>query len=276
MPLVGVIEPGAVERILQSISFASADVLVLFSRDGASGQVLLEGGKIVTARLGELRDDEAVAALQQWSSGHYKLIKRGAKAEGTRGHVALNLLGTRTRRTLERALKHQGYQTSVVADPEQALQVIVYLQPDVLLTGCPRQSLGTSCVDLSVKLRQEMLLPPAIIAIEVTPQGCTEPSPPCVRAAGTVDGLVRALDREWTGTRYGVRRASLEQTAKITRPVLRRQPPGTPPSEELQAVAVAASQRAPDGLTLRDLLLALGVLLLGSAAIWTAWWSCLR
>lgn len=268
MPLVGVIEPGTVERILQSVSFAKADVLVLLTRDQQSGHVLLEQGRVVTARLGELRDDEAIGALKLWPAGHYTLIKRGHTAEGVQGHVVLNILGTRTRRALERWLKQQGYQTSVVGYPEQAMQIIDYLQPDVLLTACPRQALGLSCKELTARLHKENMLPPAIIALDVAAQGCTEPTPPCVRVAGTVETVQQALDDDWHGTRFGVRKASAESTARVVIPLAHMK---KPPSEELLASAMAALP-ARDHLTARDLLLALGVLVFGTGVIWISWW----
>jgi CheY-like chemotaxis protein len=266
MALVGVIEPGSVERILQSVSFAKADVLVLFSHEGQSGHVLLERGKVVTARLAELRDDAALAALKQWTVGHYTLVKRGHAVEGVRGHVALNIIGTRTRRTLERWLKQEGYETSVVGHPDQALQVIEFLQPDVLLTACPKQSLALTCSELAARLKQASYLPPAVIALDAAPLACAEPSPPCVRVAGTVESLQEALDDEWPGTRLGVRKASAEATAKVVVPVARARST----SDEVLADAMAALPR--DRLSLRDILLAASVLALGSGAIWIYWW----
>ena len=265
MPLVGVIEPGSVERILQSVSFAKADVLVLFSRDQQSGHVLLEQGKVVTARLADLRDDDAIAALKQWTAGHYTLVKRGHVVEGVRGHVALNIPGTRTRRTFERWLKQQGYQTSVVGHPDQALQVIEFLQPDVLLTACPRQALALTCSELAARLRLASHIPPAIIALDAAPLACGEPAPPCVRVAGTIEALEEALDDEWPGTRLGVRKASAEATAKVVVPF---RPHAA--SDELLAKAIAAVPR--DRLSPRDLLLAASVLALASGAIWIFWW----
>jgi hypothetical protein len=261
MPLVGVIEAGSVERILQSVSFAKADVLVLFSRTQQSGHVLLEQGKVVTARLGELRDDAAIAALKQWTEGHYTLVKRGHAVEGVRGHVVLNIVGTRTRRSFERWLKEQGYRTSTVGHPDQAMEVIEFLQPDVLLTVCPRQALALTCGELAARLKQTSYLPPAIIALDV-PQACAEPA--CVRISGTIESLREALDDEWPGTRLGVRKASAEATAKVVIPIQPR------PSDELLLEAMATVPR--DRLSLRDVLLAVGVLALASGAIWITWW----
>lgn len=274
MALVGVIAAGDVDRILQSVALAGADVLVLFTAEGATGHVLFEKGEIVTARLGELRDDAAVVALKQWASGHYTLIKRDHAVEGTLGHVALGVAGSGARRSLARWLKHQGYQTSVIASPQQAFETITYLQPDLLLIPCPRGYLGGTCAELSERLRKEMRLPPAIIVVETgTPaHACPEPSPPCVRIAATVEALQQALAMGWTGTRLGVRQASMEQTDKIARPAL---PPqkrgGKSGSGEMLALALRGSLQS-DRLTGRDLLLALAVLLAGSAGIWMAWW----
>jgi hypothetical protein len=78
----------------------------------------------------------------------------------------------------------------------------------------------------------------------------------------------------WTGTRLGVRQASMEQTDKIARPVLppRKRGSGKPGSEEMLALALRGSLQG-DRLTRRDLLLAMAVLLAGSAGIWMAWWG---
>lgn len=273
MALVGVIEAGAVERILQSVSFAAGDVLVLFSQDKASGQVLFEKGQIVTARLGELRGEAAVAGLRRWSHGHYTLIKRSQVVEGSRGQVALGLLERRLSRPLERWLKEHGYQTSLIANPQQAVETIVFLRPDLLLLPCPRRTLGVSCAELSALLGREMQLSPAILVLDETAAPFSEPTPPCVRARPVVEELEQMLTLDWSGTRLGVRLASQEETAKIPRPRPRPLPAerSSEASEELLALEVARSLRQ-GRLTWRDLLLALGVLLFGSSAIWIGLW----
>jgi hypothetical protein len=268
MALVGVITPGVVQKVLDSVAFAGADVLVLFNHEHASGHVLVEQGKVVTARLGELRDEAALAALREWTTGHYTLIKRGHVDQTTRGHVALGIPDSKARRTLARWLKSEDYETSIIANPQQGLETIIFLQPDLVLTVCPKTTLRLSCAQLDQRLRESMRLPPALVVLGSTGVECSESSPPCVRTVATVDGLQGVLAQDWTGTRLGVRAAKQEQTARIVKPSPR--PPGQPASEEMLALALGGSLAKPtaDGLTAPDLLLALLVLLVGSAAIW--------
>jgi CheY-like chemotaxis protein len=272
MPLVGIIDEGSVERIIQSIAFARADVLILFARDQHFGHILFDQGVVSTARLDELKDEEALDSLKRWTSGHYTLIKRGHVEEGDRAHALLNGLDPKTRRILERWLKRQGYKTSVVGYPQHATQIISYLQPDLILTPCPLTALGASCQELVDRLRREMVLAPLVVAIDVPQGSCPEDRSSCIRITGTIEALESALSQQWPQTRLGVRLAVVEETAKIMRP----QRPRVPPSEEVLAAMVRAPSLRSGRLGLKDLALPLGVLLLGSALIWLALWFLSR
>ena len=270
MPLVGLIEPGAVERILKSVSYAGANVLILFEREQETGHVLFEGGELVMARLRDLRGEEALEALRGWPSGHYSLLKREQRESDARAHVLLNSLNLRTRRVMERWLKRAGYSTSIVGYPQHALQVVSYIQPEVVLMHCPRGALGVSCPELTELLRESMHVPPAVVVIDDVHHPCPEPTPECVKIPCSVEALEGLLAQPWPETRYGVRQSSEEQTAKIYRPEQL-------PAEPAQLASglggpVAAPAAAGGELTVGDLLAVIVTLLLGSAVIWTWWW----
>jgi hypothetical protein len=263
MPLVGVIEAGTVPRVLRSVAFAKGSVLILFQRDRETGHILYEKGELITARLNELRGQEAVDALKQWSSGHYSLLKRQAKETETRGHVLLSSLDIATRRKLERALRRDGYTCSIAGYPEHARQVIAYIQPDIVLMPCPKDGIGMACAELSEELRQEMKLPPAILVVEKSEEACTEPD--CVRCPSDPAAVVEALEGAWVDTRYGIRQQAPEETAKIFRPTTvalesTDDKQGEDGEEKLAAVPAL------------HLALVLTTLVLGSALIWGWWW----
>jgi len=264
MALIGVIEPGTVARVLRSVQHARGDVLILFEGEGQSGHVLFEEGRVVMARLDELRDDEAVAALEAWSFGHYSLLKRTRKETEARGHVLLNGLSLPTRRGLDRWLKRNRWATSILGYPQHARQVIAYIQPEVVLMHCPRKVLGTTCRELREQLKADLTVPPLLVV--VAGEDCTEPAEDCVRIDGSVESLEALTRSSWPGTRLGVRQSSQERTARIYRP--EALPPGTGAVKALSEPAPLE----PGDLTARDLLPMLMALLLGSALIWSVWW----
>jgi CheY-like chemotaxis protein len=266
MPLVGVLEPGTVSRIVRSVRHARGDVLVLLEQDNRSGHLLFEKGELVMARLGDRLGDDVLEALEGWSTGHYSLLKRSKQEEEARAHVMLNGLNLTTRRTLERWLKRNGYATSTVGYPQHAIQVIPYIQPDVVLMHCPRGNLYLSCGELSARLREEMNGPPPLLVVVFGARDrCSEPG--CVRIKPDIGELEQVLARPAEGTRLAIRQASQEHTARIYRPEPLEPRGGPPGTTEIAA-------QPEDRLTIgaRELLPMLLVLALGSAVIWGLWW----
>lgn len=264
MPLVGLIEPGTVTRIFRSVGHARADVLLLLEQGQQSGHVLFEKGVPVTVRLDPLKGDDALAALEGWTSGHYSLLKRAQKEAEAKGHVLLNGLNLTTRRPLERWLKRNGWATSMVGYPQHARQVVAYIQPEVVLMHCPRHNLGLSCSQLSDELKADLPVAPLVVVLEDSEEhSCPQPEEGCVRIPGTVASLDRVLRQAWPKTALGARQAGEERTARVFRPE---------PTGVLRAVQATAAAEAPDEITARDLMPMLFTLLFGSGLIWTAWW----
>lgn len=263
MALVGVIEAGDVTRILRSVRHAKGDVLVLFERGDQSGHVLFERGEVVTARLDELKDEQALAALEQWDSGHYSLLKRARKDVEASGHALLCGLNLTTRRGLERWLKRSGWAASIVGYPQQAEQVVAYIQPEVVLMHCPRLTMGVPCSAVVERFRDKLKVPPLLVVVEGEDRRCPDPEEGCVRITADAAALERVLvGQSWPGTRYGVRQASEERTARIHRP----QP--LPPAAR---AADAPEAGLPEEVRVADLLPMLVTLLLGSGLIWGLW-----
>jgi hypothetical protein len=267
MPLVGVLEPGTVSRIVRSVRHAKGDVLVLLEQDDKSGHLLFAHGELVMARLGDQLGAGVLATLEGWSTGHYSLLKRSQKEAEARAHVMLNGLNLTTRRTLERWLKRNEYATSTVGYPQHALQVIPYIQPDVVLMQCPRGDLYLSCAELSERLRQEMKgAPPLLVVVMGERDRCSEPG--CIRIKAKVEELEEVLSGAAEGTRLAIRQASQEHTAKVYRPEPVEPGDGVPGTKEI--AAPPPEVRLTIGA--RELWPMLLVLLLGSGVIWGLWW----
>jgi hypothetical protein len=269
VPLVGLIEPGTVERVLKSVAYAKANVLVLLEQEHRSGHVLFEKGQIVTARVGDLTGPAAVRAMRGWFAGHYSLLKRQKREVEALGHVLLISLELRTRRGFERWLKHQGYTTSIVGYPQHAMQVINYIQPEVVVMNCPRRTLAMSCDELREMLAEELGVPPLLIVVEHGDNRCEEPGPECVRCSAETSELQQVLAQPWPETRLGLRQRGEEATAKIYRPA--------PLPADLSRVKFQTDDyvtaEPAGGVTARRIALVLGVLLLGSGLIWSVWWA---
>jgi hypothetical protein len=198
MALVGVIEPGTVDRIIHSVVFAKADVLILFAQDHRFGHIVFTRGVVETALLDDMDGDDAVATLRGWSGGHFTLIKRNQLEEGREQTPAV-LCGLPQEASvgLERWLKHKGYSTSVVAYPQHAEQLISFLKPELILTACPRQFLGISCVELK-DWASMTGASSHVIAVGVAEGACTEPRSACLRISG-VEELEEVLSQQPQG-----------------------------------------------------------------------------
>lgn len=273
MPLVGLIEPGTVDRVLQSVAYAKGNVLVLLEQEHRSGHVLFEQGKIVTARVGDKTGQAAVREMTAWFAGHYSLLKRQQKEAEGKGHVLLNCLELKTRRAMERWLKREGYTSSIVGYPQHAMQVISYIQPDVVLMPCPRRSLDVTCAELRKDLTELLGVPPLLMVVEIPERRCEDPQDDCVLTDGSIDSLKALLEQAWPETRLAVRTQSKEATARIFRP--------TPLPADLDRVKFKTDDYAPvkpepTRVMARDLGLVLGFLLLSSALVWSTYLLMIR
>lgn len=273
MPLVGLIEPGTVERVLQSVAYAKGNVLVLLEQEHRSGHVLFEQGKIVTARIGDKTGQAAVREMTAWFAGHYSLLKRQQKEAEGKGHVLLNCLELKTRRAVERWLKREGYTSSIVGYPQHAMHVISYIQPDVVLMPCPRRSLKMTCAELRSELAEVLGVPPLLVVVESPERRCEDPQDDCVLSDGSIESLKALLAQTWPETRLAVRTQSDEATARIFRP--------TPLPADLDRVKFktddyAPLKRGPTRVSAKDLGLVLGFLALGSALVWSAYLVMIR
>lgn len=274
MPLLGLITQGTVERIFHSISFAKADVLVLFARENQFGHVLFEKGQVITAGLEHLSDENALTALKQWTNGHYSLMKRHNVGVHTRAQVLLHALNPKVQRVMSRWLKKNKYQVNFVGYSQQALPIIEYVEPDIIVTSCPKQSLGMTCAEFIIQLRQKNVVTPLIIAVEDGPEPCTELAPPCLRIPATVADLEKVLSSHQSKTHFGPRAVEIEETAKVNSP----KGPYKSPSNLHRPVTglVPKVGGASEKLSRKDYFRALLVFLLGSGMVWLTWWLVRR
>jgi len=269
VPLVGLIEPGTVERVLKSVAYAKGNVLVLLEQEHCSGHVLFEKGSVITARVENKTGQAALGEMTSWIAGHYSLLKRQQKEVESKGHVLLNSLELKSRRAMERWLKREGFTSSIVGYPQHAMQVISYIQPDVILMPCPRPTLKLTCAELRDALKEALGVAPLLIVVETAAKRCEDPQADCVRTSTGVDGLKALLSQTWPETRLAVRAQSEEATAKIFRPA--------PLPADLDRVKLQSDEyaplasRGPTRVTARDLALVFGALVLGSAAVWSTY-----
>jgi CheY-like chemotaxis protein len=176
MALVGVVEPGTISNIFRTLSRAKGDALLLVEHEGVFAHVLFSQGDPTSAGFDGEDDADALPVIETWDAGFFSLIKRKAGSEETSGAQALLVnLDKQNSTQIEPWLEEGGYTTSLVAYPQQALQVISFIKPKAILLGCLKQAHGMTCEVFRARVRESSAAPPVVISVADPEDGCTAP-----------------------------------------------------------------------------------------------------
>jgi hypothetical protein len=230
MALVGVIKSGTVSSICRSISQAKGDVLLLLERDQQVGHLVFEKGELVKATLGALSGSDAMHTVERWSTGMYSLIKREPD-EPTQARTQVLVIGIdlETRKRYEGWLKEHGFSTNVVTHHKQAFQVAGFLNPSVVIMGCPKLGQKMTCEEFREQMAAIMGAPPLVVTIADLELQCEDPNILCQVKPLALEQLDRLLSKRWPNTLYGQHR---DQERHLTRRISSEYPMLVPPTSD--------------------------------------------
>jgi hypothetical protein len=194
MALVGLIESGTVDRIIEAVGQSKSSALLLLQRERQAGQVLFEEGEVISARVGADNDQPALQRCRDWSSGFYRLIRSADDMTHPAGlHALVVNADVDSRDRWVDALHAKGFRTSVTPKHGWMRPLVALLAPELILMTCPRQAGDCDCETLRAELDQGLDVAPLVVTVADPARRCEQPAELCQRAPLVPEALYQTL-----------------------------------------------------------------------------------
>jgi CheY-like chemotaxis protein len=142
MALVGSIRVGTINGLVDSLRRTNVQATLTVRSGEEEGALTFRQGELETCRVDVLEGADALDEMLSWTHGQFtlRLIDADAAAEpaegvagATRPHVMVVDDELGIRKLIENFLEAEGYQVSVVSQASQAVNLVDYCKPDVVL-----------------------------------------------------------------------------------------------------------------------------------------------
>ena len=157
MALVGSIRVGTISGLVDSLRRTNVKATLTLRSGEDVGTITFREGELETCAMDVLEDSDALDEMLEWTHGQFTL--RIVDAESDRSHssegdhimVVDDELGVR--KLIEAFLEAEGYQVSVVSQASQAVNLVDYCKPDLVLLDV--MLAGIDGFELALHLREQ-------------------------------------------------------------------------------------------------------------------------
>jgi Response regulator containing CheY-like receiver, AAA-type ATPase, and DNA-binding domains len=139
MALVGSLRIGTINGLVESLRHTNVQATLTVRSGEDEGVLTFRQGELEDCRVDVLDGADALDEMLSWSHGQFTLRIVDARADGAaptaseRPHVMVVDDELGVRKLIESFLEAEGYQVSVVSQASQAVNLVDYCKPDVVL-----------------------------------------------------------------------------------------------------------------------------------------------
>lgn len=158
MALVGSIRVGTISGLVDSLKRTNVQATLTVRSGEDEGVLTFRQGELETCAMDVLEDADALDEMLTWSHGQFtlRIIDASAEADGLApkgAHVMVVDDELGVRKLIESFLEAQGYRVSVVSQASQAVNLVEYCRPDLVLLDV--MLTGIDGFELASLLRQQ-------------------------------------------------------------------------------------------------------------------------